>query len=270
MRSLTSSRPVWSASSTARAVGHVELVVGAHAPRQLEDGVEPGADPAALGALLAGALQPVDLLLDRACARRRAGVEGLQPGPVVLGQPSSPPPSPSSLRMAASCWRSRNSRWVFSMPSDTSVRMRSFSSISARASRTQATTLVSRASTSSVSSSSTLRSIDRSGHQPAVSASAPGLGDRRAAARRSARPRGARGWPPRPGGTPGPAPRPWAVTRVSSARSSRTHRARPGAGHAGADHGPVQAAHHDGADAAGQLDRSPPGGRRCPPGRSGR
>ena len=40
----------------------VEPVIGPLAPRQLEHGVEPGADPAVLGALLAGALQLVDLL----------------------------------------------------------------------------------------------------------------------------------------------------------------------------------------------------------------
>ena len=46
-------------------LGHVEVVVGLGAPRQLDDGVEPGADPAVLGALLAGALEPVQLLVDR-------------------------------------------------------------------------------------------------------------------------------------------------------------------------------------------------------------
>ena len=46
-------------------VVEVEVVVGALAPRQLEDGVEPGADPAVLGGLRAGALEPVDLALDR-------------------------------------------------------------------------------------------------------------------------------------------------------------------------------------------------------------
>ena len=43
-------------------LGDVEPVVGTGAPRQLEHRVEPGADPAVLGALLAGALEPVDLL----------------------------------------------------------------------------------------------------------------------------------------------------------------------------------------------------------------
>ena len=46
-------------------VGEVEVVVAARVPRQLEDAVEPGADPAVLGRLRAGALEPVDLLGDR-------------------------------------------------------------------------------------------------------------------------------------------------------------------------------------------------------------
>ena len=45
--------------------GDVEGVLGADTPGQLEHGVEPGADPAALGALLVGALQLVELTFDR-------------------------------------------------------------------------------------------------------------------------------------------------------------------------------------------------------------
>ena len=43
--------------------GEVEVVVGADVPRQVEHPVQVGADPAVLGALLTGALQPVDLVL---------------------------------------------------------------------------------------------------------------------------------------------------------------------------------------------------------------
>jgi hypothetical protein len=49
----------------------VEPVVGADAPRQLGDRVEPGPDPAVLGALLARALQALDLALDRVADRHR-------------------------------------------------------------------------------------------------------------------------------------------------------------------------------------------------------
>ena len=76
--------------------------------------------------------------------------------------------------MAASCWRSRNSRWLFSIDSRTSSEILSFTSVSARWSRVHSMSTVSRASTSGVSSSSRLRSVDRYGAQPAVSASADG------------------------------------------------------------------------------------------------
>ena len=53
--------------------GEVELVVGAGAPRQLEHPVEPGADPAVLGRLLARPLEPVDLLVDEVARPCRPG-----------------------------------------------------------------------------------------------------------------------------------------------------------------------------------------------------
>ena len=56
-------QPVVIGIEQARRLGNVEPVLGLHTPRQLEHGVEPGADPARLGALLAGALQLVDLTL---------------------------------------------------------------------------------------------------------------------------------------------------------------------------------------------------------------
>ena len=43
----------------------LEVVLGARAPRQLEDGVEPGADPAVLHGLRVRPLEPPDLTLDR-------------------------------------------------------------------------------------------------------------------------------------------------------------------------------------------------------------
>ena len=51
----------------------VEAVLGLDPPRELEDGVEPGADPAVLGALLARALELVDLAARPPCGRPRAG-----------------------------------------------------------------------------------------------------------------------------------------------------------------------------------------------------
>ena len=60
----------------------VDRVVGAHAPRQLEDAIQPRADPALLGRLGAGPLEPVDLLGDeRAHAVGR--FERLQLGAVL-------------------------------------------------------------------------------------------------------------------------------------------------------------------------------------------
>ena len=65
-----------------------------------------------------------------------------------------PSSSASSLRIAASCWRSRNSRCCFSMPSRTSFSIVSATSSSARWSRAQPISFVSRCSGSAVSSSS--------------------------------------------------------------------------------------------------------------------
>ena len=60
------------------------VVVGTRAPRQLEHGVEPRADPAVLGALLARALEPVDLALDRGRAPPRAGSRLHESAPELL------------------------------------------------------------------------------------------------------------------------------------------------------------------------------------------
>ena len=64
-------------------VGQVEVVVTAGAPRQFEDAVQPGADPAMLRGLRAGALESVDLLGDRVVG----GLRRLQLGQLraVLG-----------------------------------------------------------------------------------------------------------------------------------------------------------------------------------------
>ena len=65
--------------------GQVEVVRRGLAPGQVEHAVEPGADPALLGALRAGALQAVDLLVDRLphLGRNR---QRLQPGAVLGGR----------------------------------------------------------------------------------------------------------------------------------------------------------------------------------------
>ena len=67
-----------------RRLGDVEAVLGLDAPRELEHGVEPGADPARLGALVAGALELVDLALDGR-AHVLGQVARLELGPVVVG-----------------------------------------------------------------------------------------------------------------------------------------------------------------------------------------
>ena len=76
--------------------------------------IQPG-----LGVLLRAALELVDLLERGLAARARAGRRPRR-GRGSRREPSGSP-SPSSLRIAASCWRSRNSRCCFSMPSRTSL-----------------------------------------------------------------------------------------------------------------------------------------------------
>ena len=63
MRSLTSSRPAWSASSTSRACDRVEPLLGALAPRHGDQPVEVGADHRRLARLLAHALEAAELAL---------------------------------------------------------------------------------------------------------------------------------------------------------------------------------------------------------------
>ena len=69
MRSFTSARPSWSASSTARASSRSACSSCELAPRQVGDRVEPVAHPRLLGILLAHALEPVELLVDRGTHR---------------------------------------------------------------------------------------------------------------------------------------------------------------------------------------------------------
>ena len=77
-------QPVVVGLEDARRLGDVEPVLGLDAPRDLEHGVEPRADPARLRALVARALELVDLALD-----------GLAD---VLGQLGAPRAWPGSRR----------------------------------------------------------------------------------------------------------------------------------------------------------------------------
>ena len=86
-----------------------------------------------LGRLGARALEPVDLLGDEVARRRRA--RRASSSLVRYSPTTSSSPSPSSLRIAASCWRSRNSRCCLSTPSVTSLRIVSATCSSARWSR---------------------------------------------------------------------------------------------------------------------------------------
>ena len=63
---------------------HVGGVLGGDAPGQLEHGVEPGPDPGRLRALVAGALELVDLAQQR-LAHGVGDVGGLDPAAVVVG-----------------------------------------------------------------------------------------------------------------------------------------------------------------------------------------
>ena len=146
------------------------------APGQLEDGVEPGPDPPVLGALLAGALELVDL----ASTAGAHGVGQVAPPRAWPGSRRARPrrrrsSSPSSLRMASSWRRSRNSRWVFSMPSSTSVLIRSRRVRSARVSRAQPSTSRSRSlDVDGLEHLHLLRRALRSGEYPDMSAIRPG------------------------------------------------------------------------------------------------
>ena len=87
---------------------------------------------------------------------------------------TSSSPSPSSLRMAASCWRSRYSRCCLSTPSVTSLRIVSATCSSARWSRAHVSTSSTRSATSTAASTSRRASSSSSAHVTTPSASAPG------------------------------------------------------------------------------------------------
>ena len=152
-----------------------------------------------LGGLRAGALQAAELALDGGAHLGRDVAVGQARRGRPRPGPRRRPRRPAPRRMAASCWRSRNSRWLLLHALGHVGADRSASSASASASLTQAVTFSRRSSTSVVSSSSTLRSMDRSGHHPAVSARAPGASTsrsmalmRRPPSRSSSRPAAAR------------------------------------------------------------------------------
>ena len=83
MRSLTSFEPSVVLVEDALRVGDVVGVLGPGAPGYVEDGVQPGADPAGLGGRVGSALQLVDFL-QRGLPDRLRQVGGFHPGPVVV------------------------------------------------------------------------------------------------------------------------------------------------------------------------------------------
>ena len=216
IRSFTSSRPAWSASSTARARGDVVGVLGPVVPRHLQHRVQPGADPADLRRLVGGALQLVDLL-ERGLAHLLRQVGGLDPGAVVLLL--GPSPARRSARPAPCGWRpaagAAGTRAAASpCPRWTSLRMVSATSSSARCVRGPADQRAPAAATGSTVSSSSLRCSRRQ------VAGVPGaVGQRRrvghaAAARPRPATRRASAGSWRPGrGTRGPAPAPRGLRR---------------------------------------------------------
>ena len=165
IRSFTSARPSWSSSSTARRLGDVEAVLGLARPTGSSNTVSSQVRIQPCSGLCS--LVRSSLSISRSTAlRHRSGIARLSTSAGLCGSrpASSPSPrSPSSLRMASSCRRSRNSRCVFSMPSPTSERIRSLSSASPSTSRAHAIAFVSRASRSRFSSTSTLRPVEARG-----------------------------------------------------------------------------------------------------------
>ncbi len=135
IRSFTSCRPSWSASSTTRAsamsrLSSVRTFHGISIIQSRYVRIQP----------CSGDCSEVR---SRRPSSRRASFStssGMPASAIFLRYSSttfSSPSSPSSLRIALICSRSRNSRWRFSMPSLTSVRIFSFSSRSASTSLDQ-------------------------------------------------------------------------------------------------------------------------------------
>ena len=175
MRSFTSSRPSWSASSTAARLGEVAVLVGELAPRQFDHRVEPVANPRLLRVLLAHALEPVELLVDR---RRTVSGRSCSANLARYSATTSSSPSPSSLRIA-SIWRRSNmlALLLVEIVGDVGADLVLQLEVGERSRASTPSTSSSRASTSTVSSSSTRCSIVSSGEYAAVSASWPGIVD---------------------------------------------------------------------------------------------
>ena len=106
----------------ARASVEVELIVGALFPTAARRCGPAMCGSSVLGRLLARALQPVDLLVDGVARLLGQRHRARRPWRGTRSTTSSSP-SPSSLRIAASCWRSRYSRCCLSIPSVTSARI---------------------------------------------------------------------------------------------------------------------------------------------------
>ena len=173
MRSFTSSSPVWSASRISRAAT-TSRCSSERVPHGISSTVSSQVRIHPCSGLCSLVRSNRSTSRSTAARTSSGSTMSLSFGRYSATASSASPVSPSSSRIAASCWRSRNSRCVLSMPSVTRLRICSDRSSSASVSRTKPSAISRRASGSSSSSSSTLRSTDRSGAQPAVSASAPG------------------------------------------------------------------------------------------------
>ena len=163
-------------------------------------------------------------------------------GAVAVGRPvvGVAVSSPSSLRMASSWRRSRNSRWVFSMPSSTSVLICSRSARSARVSRAQPSTSAQpRLDVDGLEDLDLLR-------QAQVGRVAGQVGDRRRLGHVAQPLRHAAGAPAEQDVLEhgpvlaGQLDRPSGVLGSSATGSASTHRALAGPGHAGADGRPAR------------------------------
>ncbi|KDP05736.1 hypothetical protein MAV101_14285 [Mycobacterium avium subsp. hominissuis 101] len=150
MRSLTSSRPWWSASRMSRAAfrsveSSVRTFHGSSSTVSSQVRIQPDSG--------LWSLARSSLPTSRSAASRTFSGRSAASTRARYSSDPSGSPSPSSLRIAASCWRSRNSFCVFSMPSRTSSAILSLTSTSARCELVQSISTRSRSATSTVSSS---------------------------------------------------------------------------------------------------------------------
>ena len=106
------------------------------------------------------------------CAHRRAASSSSSRARYSPTTSSSP--SPSSLRIAASCWRSRNSRCCLSTPSLTSSRIDCATCSSARWPRAHVIDQLDRVDTSTARNMASRAASSNSAHRATESASAPG------------------------------------------------------------------------------------------------